>query len=299
MTPSRFRWGLLLITIGVILLLNNAGHVAWDYWWELTYWWPILLIAIGFEKIFRGSKLHLLSYLSPLILVAGMVYVAVETGPAGSRGDFFSSYRWSQDFDPDVKLIDAVVNHGGNDLHVRKSSVKLISGRFGRFLNKPQIEYSVSDGVASLDVERGFRRRGRRIIIGTGHFGKDWGLAFSKKVPLRLTCIGDESEMNLQLQDIPVKALTLDNDDGDLYVKIGSLQQLVGVSVKGDNAELRMVVPEGCGLEISGDEYARYFETLGLIDEGSVFRSSEFDSASVRVTIDVDAELRHFSVDFY
>ena len=80
MTPSKLRWGLLFIVVGIMLLLCNTGHLDWDFWYEILMWWPILLIAIGLEKIFLKTKLEFISYLSPLLLVAAMIYVAVDIG---------------------------------------------------------------------------------------------------------------------------------------------------------------------------------------------------------------------------
>ena len=47
MNPARFRWGILFILVGVLLLLNNIGQLSWDVWVDIANLWPLILIAIG------------------------------------------------------------------------------------------------------------------------------------------------------------------------------------------------------------------------------------------------------------
>jgi len=299
MTPARFRWGILFIAIGVMLLLNNAGEISWDYWWELFCWWPILLIAIGVEKIFLRSRVHYLSYLSAVILVGTMTLVAVDTGAGTDDGDFFSTYRWSEDADPEVKLITASIDHGHNDLFVRQNSSDLIYGRFDRFSRKPRIEYSKADDVAELEINH--RSGGMRsvVIINDRRHSRDWSLSFAENVPLELKCYGDDADVSLHIDNLPLRKLLVYNDDGDIYIKCGTLAPEVNMKVTGDDAKLRLKIPEQCGLRVAGEEYGDYLETLGLVAEGRYYHTGGFDTASVKLTVELDPDLRHLSVDYY
>lgn len=44
-----------LITIGILLLLNNAGIVPWSIWQEIWQFWPVLLILLGLQIILGRS----------------------------------------------------------------------------------------------------------------------------------------------------------------------------------------------------------------------------------------------------
>lgn len=47
-------WGLILIAIGAIFLLQNfVGFDAWDYVWKL---WPLVLIIWGAQKLLDGLQ---------------------------------------------------------------------------------------------------------------------------------------------------------------------------------------------------------------------------------------------------
>lgn len=66
-------WGaLVLITIGVVFLLNNFGVLPWDVWLVLWRFWPILLIMSGVEMIIPDTKWGRF-----LVLLIGAVVVGV------------------------------------------------------------------------------------------------------------------------------------------------------------------------------------------------------------------------------
>ena len=46
-------WGLVLIVIGLVFILENMGIDAWDYAWRF---WPVILIIWGAAKLVDGLK---------------------------------------------------------------------------------------------------------------------------------------------------------------------------------------------------------------------------------------------------
>lgn len=46
-----------LITIGLLLLMNNLGNLSWDIWGRLIPYWPVLIIFVGIDVILGKSKL--------------------------------------------------------------------------------------------------------------------------------------------------------------------------------------------------------------------------------------------------
>ena len=61
---------LILITIGVLLLLNQTGRLRWDVLWSLWRYWPVILILLGIEILIGISQSRVLYLLGLLIAVA-------------------------------------------------------------------------------------------------------------------------------------------------------------------------------------------------------------------------------------
>ncbi len=73
-----------LIAAGVILLLNNLGHLPWSVWGTLARLWPVLLIALGLDILFGRSALRWA--LSAAIAVLVLIAVALALfGPLPAR----------------------------------------------------------------------------------------------------------------------------------------------------------------------------------------------------------------------
>ena len=83
MTPSRLRWGLILIQVGILILLVNIGVFNWNFTIDLVSAIPFLLILIGIEKIFTRSRLEFISYLAVFTIFIGGLYIAYR----GSYGN--------------------------------------------------------------------------------------------------------------------------------------------------------------------------------------------------------------------
>ena len=90
MTPARFRWGIILILFGLLLLMQNLRFISDYYWDDMVIFFSITLIAIGIEKIFTRTRLQFLAYASSfLILFSGLAIVFVGSYD-DPRGDFSS-----------------------------------------------------------------------------------------------------------------------------------------------------------------------------------------------------------------
>jgi len=51
---DRLVWGLILIAVGVIFLLQNVMNIeVWDYAWKF---WPLILILWGAQKLIDGLQ---------------------------------------------------------------------------------------------------------------------------------------------------------------------------------------------------------------------------------------------------
>lgn len=62
MRQRNGRWfgGVLLIVLGVIALLENAGlidrHFIWGLFRDIVKWWPLILIFIGIRMLIGDAR---------------------------------------------------------------------------------------------------------------------------------------------------------------------------------------------------------------------------------------------------
>ena len=77
---------LLLLTIGIVLLLNTTGVIGWGVWLELFRFWPVILIGVGLNMIL-GPRFPLLSALVVALILAASVGAAYLSSWATAHDD--------------------------------------------------------------------------------------------------------------------------------------------------------------------------------------------------------------------
>jgi len=299
MTPARFRWGTILITVGVLLLLRNADVLNDNFWINLLIYSPVVLIAIGIEKIFTRTKVQFISYATSVLLFGSAMFIAFGSGMGGSDSSFFRRTSYSLEPEGNVELIEADLSLGETNLTVRESGKDLVYGRFDSNTRKPKISHRFAGSTAKVEFEGLDNSFFGGVVTIDSDADSDWYVRFSEEIPLRLRCSGDRSDIHLNLSSTPLQDLELEADDAHVYLKLGDLQPLVNISIDGQDTNLKLRIPEEVGLRVIGRDYGSYLDRLGMQETDGEWISEGFDSMPVKVNLDIDEALSSFSVDFF
>jgi cytochrome c oxidase subunit IV len=73
-------WPVLMIGAGIVLLINYFGPRSWISWTQILQLWPILIIAVGIDVMFRGQSgwKSLLGVILSIILIGAAVLLAFQ-----------------------------------------------------------------------------------------------------------------------------------------------------------------------------------------------------------------------------
>lgn len=299
MTPARFRWGLFLVLLGTLLLLRNTEVLNDNYWGDFLVYFPVILIAVGIEKIFCRSKLKAISYLTSVFLFAGALYIAFAGSSGGIAGNFFARTVYAKQDEPAVDRLHAVLELDETDLTIRDSGDELIYARFNKYTRKPKIDYEVVGDEARVTfTSRSTSWLGGVIKIEGGN-PQDWNLRFSRDIPLELECFGNRSDLHLNLSTTRLKSLQLGADETTIYLKLGDLEPFVRIDIVGEDSDLRLRVPQNMGLKVTGEEYHAYLVQIGLLESNGGFVNEGFDTLEKKIEIDLEERLASFSIDFF
>ncbi|MEE8404739.1 MAG: hypothetical protein V3S17_05060 [candidate division Zixibacteria bacterium] len=270
-----------------------------DYYWDdLVIFFSITLIAIGIEKIFTRTKLQFLSYASSFLILFSGLGIAFVGSYNDPRGDFSSESYFEKKHDDSVKKISANLEVDGTDLTIRDSGGEIVYASFDRFTRKPEIDYEVVDDIAEVSFISRDGLLGGFIKLEIDE-SQGWDLSFSEDIPLELRCRGRDSDVHLNMSTTPLYNLFLDLDESDIYLKLGDLMPNVTVKINGVDTKLKLRVPEHVGIKISADGYESYFKKVGMTRKNGWYISDGFDTVDFKVEIDLDADLRSFSIDYF
>ncbi|HEX8871954.1 MAG TPA: DUF4097 family beta strand repeat-containing protein [Candidatus Acidoferrum sp.] len=273
--------GLVLISVGVLLLLHNYGHLdLTHFFWR---WWPLLIIFWGAVKLYErtagrrfggdagtitgGEVLLVLGMLALLGTVVALDYIPKRMGIfEEARGNNFS-------FDVDVPPKAAPINgpvqvrNGRGDITVRSSDdgkIRVSAKKNARAWDESEAE-RIAKSVSVEIAQNGdaYEIRPSGYDLGDARISVDMEVAVPKKSSvsvktekgdIAISGTGADVSATVQLGDVDIRNtsgdVSVDTRKGD--VKVADTRGDVKVSGKG--GEIEAVGATG-SLTIDGDFY--------------------------------------------
>ncbi|MFB3739214.1 MAG: LiaI-LiaF-like domain-containing protein [Candidatus Velamenicoccus archaeovorus] len=300
-------WAVLLIGIGVVLLLRNAGTIPED-----VRVWPLVLIAIGvwlflerllfggwWQGSFAGALVLIaiggVSFLQdvdaisedvsvwPVVLIA--VGLAVVLSAMPSRGRRAGPVRETVALDGATSA-RVVIRHGAGELTVASqvNPALLVEGTFGARVRK-RVRRDGDRLEVSLEHEGGWA-----APWGRGGGPLDWTVGLSRIVPLELEVRGGANRTDLRLSDLEVRDLRVHTGASETRIAMPARGR-VSARVEAGAASVAVAIPPRVAARIS----VRGGLTGVKVDESRFprsaegYRSIDFDDAPDRIDLEVQA----------
>ena len=302
-------FGILLVALGTVLLLNTVGILPFRIWRELADYWPVLLVLVG-VKVLLAPRAPLLGIGVVALIVSGVVAAAFVTVP---------EYR--NDEPPHVTYVEPLGNTeilrlgmgfaGGtveltSDSSTASSVPTLIAADFG---NRPaevirdqsgrvtDIYLSTSglDVAVTIDDGKSWDVQGPDLNefnpgLSVGGF-VDWRLMISPDVALELEINAGAADLDLDLQDLNVRKVVVGAGASDIRILLPANAGRTSVEIAAGAADVEIVVPDGVAARIENEivlssthiDSDRFFETFD-----GFHQSPDYSTASNRVDIEIE-----------
>jgi hypothetical protein len=249
-------WGLVLLLIGVLLLLDNLGYLAFLGFsvWQII--WPLALIAVGVG-----------------FLIGARRQSAVET----------------QDFGVDLaEAAEASVHldYGAGELRVSggAGAHQLLTGTF---------EGGVQHDVARRDRAVEARLWSRSVVFWPWQFAphnRRWRLQLNERIPLTLVVKTGASDCELDLTDLQVTRLRIESGASSTRVKLPAHAGYTEVRGSSGVASLTLRVPANVAARIhaEGGLSSIAVDRQRFPRQGGVYVSRDYETADNKVDIRID-----------
>ncbi|GAB4467566.1 MAG: DUF5668 domain-containing protein [Anaerolineae bacterium] len=231
--PSRprrpYRGGglagaLILITLGVIFLLDNLGMIEVS-WLSLWRFWPVLLILIGLDLLLgRRSALGsiLLAVLS-VIIVVGVIFLAgTGMAPRGALSGETVTYDIEHELAPEVESlqVDITIGAASTNIYALSGSASRDYAVLGSITTNSAMElvneYEVSGDRGTVRITQ--KGETGTVVVGDGRTGMvgmvDLGL--TAEVPLDLVITAGAGEGTIDLSGLTLQSLEVTSGVGAL-----------------------------------------------------------------------------------
>jgi hypothetical protein len=318
MKLDRIMWGIILLFIGGVLLLENFNVINF-YWRNVWGFWPVFLIIAGVNILFNRQKSQLGGAISigVLVVMLGFLFYKGQQPPKNNWiGD---NLKTDLNLDDDDDDQDSTSNEQGQSFsepYAAESSKKVIlniSGGGTTFnLNGSTdslIQASVKDrrGNFSLKKETSdstqvltFKSQDKKGKWSINDGGNDVDFKLNKQPEWEMNVSMGAGEVDFDLADYKIRSFRFDGGAAALKVKVGDLLPITDVVVKTGVADVNINVPTSSGCRITAKTGLSSKDFPGFIKiNESTYETSNYASAAKKIFIALDGGLSSFEVKRY
>ncbi|MBA7561767.1 hypothetical protein ES708_03409 [subsurface metagenome] len=288
-------WGILLLFLGIIFLLQNLNVLPWGLWGTLWHFWPVLIIAIGLTILLRYHNVWLVSALILAMLFACLGITVWQYGASPPAEKITTAYseplgsleqaQIEIDFSGGSLTMDSLPSRS---LNFMEAGSGMRNGEKGM---KAEFRRHGSEGELHLSLERG-----RWEFWSKGE--NSWQVRFNRNIPLTLDVKSTASSVNLDLSQLQLTELNMGVDLSNYTVNMPFTAGSVHVYINADLSNLEIIIPDGVAIKLVADADLSILK----VDEnrfprkGDYYVSQDFASAKNRIEIELDCDLSRVQV---
>lgn len=319
MKLDRIIWGILLLFIGGVLLLDNFGIIEF-YWRNVWNFWPVFLIILGINILFNRNDSQTGNIISLGILLVTLSFLFVqgqnkpdhnvwwdknnfrmEGNDENLEGDRkYTELHYSEPFlagDSDKKTI-LNIRGGATTYEIKGETDSLFSAEVREYRKgmKFMLRKEVTDSVNTLN----FKMNGKTHNWNFGSDGDAVDFYLNVQPVWHMNVNMGAGKVDFDLSNYKVRTFNFDGGAADVDVKIGSLLPITDVNVKIGMADIKILVPEGSGCRIKTRTglSSRDFEGFTKLKDG-IYESPNYQSSTHKIFINFDGGLSNFEVKRY
>lgn len=317
MKLNRVIWGIILLFIGIVLLLENFNVIQF-YWRNVWGFWPIFLIVAGVNILFNRSKSQLgnIICLSLVVVLLGMVFYKGQQRPVNKKwiGERFSKelddemndekedsvtkLRFSEPYaaTDSAKKTVLNINGGGTSFSLDGETNDLIYADVDRRSGKFILKKESSDSVNTINFKMKDKKNGFSFNDG----GNDVILKLNKKPEWNINMNMGLGEINLDMTDYKMRSFKFDGGGAALDLTLGKLLPIADVVIKTGIATVKIKIPEttGCRIKTKTGLSAKDFSGFIKIDNNN-YQTSNYNTSDKKIFINLDGGLSNFEVNRY
>lgn len=313
MRTGRIFWGLILVYIGSIVLLENFGVIgfSWHVVWKL---WPILLIIWGANILVARNDNRHAGLLTGIVTLIGLVFMTVfgikeikkegrwayeESAPAVPDSDDWGSNEnklYKEEYISGNKKAVLSIQGGAGDFKLEDTTAvlmeALVKGKnVSNLLKRVDI-----DSIVNLTMTS---QESKRMLMPGDRFHKtDIKLNPNPMWDIHLKL--GAADVDFDLKAFKIENLTLSGGAADIKVKVGERSRMVNIKAETGVSSVEIKVPEnsGCRIVNKSGLSSKSFDDFIEIEKG-VYESKNYKTAQKFVNIVLKSGISDLTVKTY
>ncbi|MES2827411.1 MAG: DUF5668 domain-containing protein [Bacteroidota bacterium] len=314
MKLDRIMWGIVLLFIGGVLLLENFDIIDF-YWGSVWRFWPIFLIIAGVNILFSRNKSPIGGYISigVLVVMLGVLFVRGQHSPYSNeeRGKHFNFEFDEDDNDHDglqtqsfdlpyedslaIKKTVLNISGGGTSYELKEATDSLFSAQVRKKGGTFALMNQVGDSVRNVSFKM---KNKKNWNMGDG--GNDVKMKLNTQPVWEMHMNMGAGEVDFDLAPYKVREFNFDGGAAALDIKFGDLLPISDVHVKTGVADVKIQIPttSGCRITSKTGLSSKDFEGFEKLKNGT-YETSNYSTSTKKIFISLDGGLSNFEVRRY
>ncbi|MCZ4242471.1 LiaF transmembrane domain-containing protein [Pedobacter punctiformis] len=324
MKLDRLIWGILLLFIGGVLLLENFGVINF-YWRNVWHFWPVFLIIAGVNILFNRNNSQMGHIISIAVLVVTLSFLFYKGQQPPERNSWWGNkmkdnvdITIDDDDDNDnddrdtafnqLKLSEPLVaadtakktvlniSGGGISFNLDGETSELIHAD----VKKKHGDFSLTKQVTDTATLLTFKMQDKKNKWNFGDGGNDVDFKLNKAPNWDIIMKLGAGEADFDFAPYKVRTFRFEGGAAALDIKMGDLLPIADVIVKSGVADIKIKVPtnSGCRIKTKTGLSAKDFDGFDKISDG-VYETSNYKSSTKKIFINLDGGLSNFEVQRY
>lgn len=312
MKTEKIVWGMILIFIGTIFLLDNLNVIDF-YWSSVWRFWPVIFILIGANMLLSrfGNKKAVPAIVAGITLVSLALFGYQGSRPNNNRGGMNFNYersvrdgnstRNSSSYfiEPysGAKKARLNIQGGATSFRLTDSTSNLFEADLKRKFANYTVTKSMEDSVEVLNF---------RMRSGKQKWNFDEMEGNETNIRMNLSPVWDikiemgAGEAIFDLRPYKVSSLKFEGGAASFEAKIGTLEPLTKVTIETGVANVKIEVPTESGCRIVVDSGLSSKDFIGFIKQSDgTYETSNYSTAANKINISLRGGLSSFEVRKY
>jgi hypothetical protein len=289
---GRYIWGLALVTIGVLALLQYYNVVTIDGE-SVARMWPLLIVFSGISLLsvrswLWGSTVMLLI----VTLLAGAV--AIATGylqPPAAQQSANSSVTVAKP-DTDVHMINLLIKNAAGKLKIDSDTEgSLVRAAYGGELRHNE---TLKDGTQTIDLEA---TNNTNWWLGSSN---DLNVTMNETIATDVTLSSGAANVDADFSRVPLHVLTIKSGASSNTIKLGQKTKATTIHLDTGVSSIELLIPRGAGIHNTVESGVSNISIPDMheISKG-IYETTGYDLADQKIRLEGKIGMANLKVTYY
>lgn len=291
-------FGILVTTVGIIVLLNTFGVLEWTVWLDMWRLWPVLLVLFGVKFIFPAIH-PLLVFLISAVVIAGAILFAFTASENNLFDSDFTTFTYDLESNDEADALVLNLDFGAGTLRVRPlvaTDDRLVAAEFFDDEDDIEVTSEINNGTQEVTMQLDTNQF---PFFGRSGSGREWTVYIHPDVETALSIDGGAGRFDVDLENMNVTEFDINVGAADLSVTTPAAAGHVSGDIKAGAADIRVTVPDGTDARINNDSGVSSVDISSsrFPKTGDVHESEGYNSATNRLDLSIGAGVSNITVE--